>query len=148
MLTTTSEYALRAMVELAQLPPGANALARDLARQADVPVNYLSKILLTLRLAGLVHAARGTAGGYRLGKPADQIRLAEIIEQFESVSPQPRCLLNHQHQCSDATACPAHTLLRDAQAAFAGVLWNTPLATIVKGGKPPTRNAAPIPVVA
>ncbi len=148
MLSTTSEYALRAMVELAQLPPGANALARDLARQADVPVNYLSKILLTLRLAGLVHAARGTAGGYRLGKPADQIRLAEIIEQFESVSPQPRCLLNHQHQCSDATACPAHPLLRDAQLATSGVLWNTRLAALAKGGKPQVKSAAPVPVEA
>jgi DNA-binding IscR family transcriptional regulator len=44
MFSTTCEYALRALVQLARMPEGTAVLGRDLARNADIPANYLSKI--------------------------------------------------------------------------------------------------------
>jgi len=66
VLSSTSHYALRALGRLAQEPQGRSVLGRNLAREAHVPPQYLSKIMLMLRNAGLVDAARGTRGGYRL----------------------------------------------------------------------------------
>ena len=54
------------MLSLAQEGPDKATLGRDLAIRSGVPANYLSKILLELKKAGLVQAVRGTGGGYRL----------------------------------------------------------------------------------
>jgi Rrf2 family protein len=67
MLSITSQYALRALSHLAR-QSGEAVLGRDLARSVEIPANYLSKVLLTLRNAGLVATARGSGGGYRLSR--------------------------------------------------------------------------------
>lgn len=76
MLSVTSEYALRALAHLAR-QPGEAVLGRDLAHAVEIPANYLSKVLLTLRNAGLVDTTRGSGGGYRLRKPANEIHLID-----------------------------------------------------------------------
>ena len=78
MLSTTSQYAIRALSHLARMQHGEAVLGRDLAERASVPVNYLSKIMLVMRNAGLVQATRGAGGGYRLARPAAAIRLIDI----------------------------------------------------------------------
>ena len=52
MLSTTAEYALRALISLAQEPDKAT-LGRDLAASSGVPANYLSKSLLELKKSDL-----------------------------------------------------------------------------------------------
>jgi hypothetical protein len=63
MLTMTSEHALRALTRLALLPEGSSMLGRELAEQAAIPANYLSKILWTLENAVIIDATRGNRGG-------------------------------------------------------------------------------------
>jgi hypothetical protein len=62
MLSATSEYGVRALIRLARLAPGTAMLGRDVAAEAGIPANYLSKILLVLRNAGILATARGTGG--------------------------------------------------------------------------------------
>ena len=66
MVSTTSQYALRALLALARLPKGEPALGRQLAAREGIPHNYLAKILKELNSAGIVSATRGIGGGYRL----------------------------------------------------------------------------------
>src|SRR5215471_1965372 len=75
MLTTTSEHALRALTYLARLPEGSSILGRELAKEASIPANYLSKILWTLGNAGIIDATRGSGGGYRLRRGPGAARL-------------------------------------------------------------------------
>ena len=107
MLSATSQYALRALVRLAAVPEGAAVLGRDLARECDIPANYLSKILWQLRNSGLVAAARGSGGGYKLERAASDVRLLDVVEVFEALHTRPACLLG-KGECSDADACSAH----------------------------------------
>jgi len=72
MFSTTTKYAVKALVHLARAPAGASILGRELAQRTCIPLHYLSKIMLVLRNAGLVDTTRGLGGGYRLSKPADQ----------------------------------------------------------------------------
>lgn len=131
MLSTTSEYALRALAHLAQQPSGAALLGRDLAHAVDIPANYLSKILLTLRNAGLVATSRGSGGGYRLRKPAGEIFLIDVVELFDEISRStPSCFLRHTRPCSSKTPCTAHAAWSDLQAAYLGFLVSTPLSVI------------------
>lgn len=130
MLSTTSQYALRALSHLAA-QPGEALLGRDLAESVEIPTNYLAKVLLTLRNAGLVTTARGSGGGYRLARPADQIYLIDVLELFEEVSrTKPSCFLGHTRACSEITPCNAHSSWRALQAAFLKFLISTPLSAI------------------
>ena len=72
------DYALRALAELASADPGPMK-AEAIARAQGIPPKFLENILLELRHAGIVLSQRGAEGGYRLGMPADEITLADII---------------------------------------------------------------------
>src|SRR6266567_4176459 len=93
MLSITSQYALRALSHLSR-QAGEAVLGRDLAHSVEIPANYLSKVLLILRNAGLVDTARGSGGGYRLRRPANEIYLIDVVELFEEISRmKPSCFL-------------------------------------------------------
>ncbi|HEX7422335.1 MAG TPA: Rrf2 family transcriptional regulator [Terriglobales bacterium] len=131
MLSTTSEYALRALACLAGQPQGTDQLGRDLAKAAEIPANYLSKILLALRNAELVDTTRGSGGGYRLHKPAEEIFLIDVVELFDGMSRnKPACFLQHQKPCSSSSSCSAHVLWADLQARYLGFLVSTPLSAL------------------
>lgn len=130
MLSITSQYALRALSHLAR-KSGAAVLGRDLAESVEIPANYLSKVLLTLRNAGLVDTARGAGGGYRLRKPAENIHLIDVVELFEEISRgKPSCFLGRTRPCSETTPCTAHSTWKGLQTAYLGFLVATPLSAI------------------
>src|SRR5438309_10407751 len=115
MLSITSQYALRALSHLARQTEGA-VLGRDLAQSVEIPANYLSKVLLTLRNAGLVETTRGSGGGYRLRKPAAEIHLIDVVELFEEVShTKPPCFLGRTRPCSEIRPCTAHSTWKGLQ---------------------------------
>ena len=112
---------MRALSRLAREPHGGSVLGRHLAREANVPLQYLPKIMLMLRHAGLVAATRGTKGGYSLQRPAGEIRLRDVVEVFEGSIDRPECLLGVNPECSDVRPCSAHApwkKLRDAYVEF------------------------------
>jgi Rrf2 family protein len=129
MISTTSEYALRALTRLAVLPSGEALLARDLAIDAGIPRNYLSKVLLALRNAGILDSTRGAGGGYRLRKPANEVFLMDVIEVFEGRKTKPICLLNSR-DCNDKTPCSAHKSWRELNMAYSGFMLSTSIASL------------------
>lgn len=132
MLSTTSRYALRALSRLARAFDEELVLGRDLAEQADVPSNYLSKILLALRNEGIVETTRGTGGGYRLGRPPEDVRLIEIVELFEGSQCDKMCLLDARSNCSTEHPCTAHLAWENVQAVYLDFLNSTTLADIAR----------------
>jgi Rrf2 family protein len=76
------EYALRAMIHLADRPTGV-ARGLEIARAEHIPKYYLEKVIRDLMRRGLVHARRGPGGGYQLGRPAATISFRDIIEAVE-----------------------------------------------------------------
>jgi Rrf2 family protein len=76
------DYALRAMAELAAAPPGPIKGER-IAEAQGIPPKFLENILLELRRSGLVASQRGAEGGYWLGRPAEEISLADVIRAVE-----------------------------------------------------------------
>jgi Rrf2 family protein len=81
-VTSKSEYAVRACLHLAGLE-GGSATAEAIATAAQIPNKYLENILAELRTAGLVRSRRGSSGGYRLARPASDIRLADVLRSVE-----------------------------------------------------------------
>lgn len=128
MISMTSEYALRAMVLLAAQPAGRALLGKELAESAGIPANYLAKILVTLRNAGLVATIRGTGGGYLLQRPASGVRLSEIVELFEGSRVGCGCLLDRSKECNRQDSCTAHDVWREVRDVYRQFLHRTTLA--------------------
>jgi len=108
MLSCTAEYALRAVLYIAQHASPEQMVRTDQVAEAlDVPRNYLSKILHQLVRTGILQSSRGVQGGFRLSKPVDEVVIARVIEQFDPISPKRTCILGRA-ECSDSHPCPAH----------------------------------------
>ncbi len=82
-LSTRTRYGLRLMVELAARGQQEAVMLREIAQAQGISHKYLSQIILLLKSRGLVNAWRGARGGYRLSRPAEQIRVREVVEALE-----------------------------------------------------------------
>ncbi len=88
-LSSKSEYALLALVELSEHHAGSEPLQiRQIACKQNIPDRYLEQLLATLRRAGLVRSQRGARGGYLLARPPWQITLYDVISCIEGFEPR------------------------------------------------------------
>jgi Rrf2 family protein len=82
-VTAKSDYALRALIEIARRNGGAPVSAEELGRLQDIPTGFLQAILADLRRVGILVSQRGQSGGWRLGKDADDITVADVIRAVD-----------------------------------------------------------------
>jgi Rrf2 family protein len=82
-ISAKSDYAVRAMAELAAADDGHAVKAEHIATAQDIPLNFLLGILRELRNAHLVRSQRGREGGYVLSRPAAEIALADVIRAVD-----------------------------------------------------------------
>jgi Rrf2 family protein len=82
-VTAKSDYALRALIEIARRDDSAPVSAEELGRLQDIPHGFLQAILADLRRAGMVMAQRGQSGGWRLNQDAAQISVADVIRAVD-----------------------------------------------------------------
>jgi Rrf2 family protein len=73
---------VRAVLELATVEEGLLKGER-IAQAQGIPLKFLENILIDLRHAGIVHAQRGAEGGYRLARPATEVKLADVIRAID-----------------------------------------------------------------
>ena len=92
MISPTAEYALRAIVALAQAEGEAIVTAR-IAEVTKVPAGYLAKVLQTLGRGGLVQSKRGLGGGFTLARPAEEISVLEVVDAVDPLKRIERCPL-------------------------------------------------------
>ena len=130
ILSASATHALRAVAWLATHERGEATLGRDLARTVGVPAPYLAKVLGTLARTGVLTASRGVRGGYRLARPAGEIRLMEVVEPFEGKRARPGCLMRPGEPCREDAACPAHRAWSQVKETYLGFLESTTLADI------------------
>lgn len=82
-----TEYALRALLQFARVAPAGGYLqTRDLARQESMPSKFLEGVLLALRQLGYLESKVGPGGGYRLARPAGQVRVSAVLADLEGDS--------------------------------------------------------------
>lgn len=79
-LSVKSDYATRAVLSLARHYGSGEAVrVEQIARENNLPPNYLVQILIELKAAHIVQSQRGKAGGYLLARPPAQITFADIL---------------------------------------------------------------------
>lgn len=78
-LSTKGRYAMVALADIALQPAGGLSTLSDVSRRQDISLPYLEQLFVKLRRAGLVESVRGPGGGYRLGRPAAEIRVVDVL---------------------------------------------------------------------
>ena len=78
-LSTKGRYAMVALADLALNPGDDLVNLTEISKRQDISLSYLEQLFVKLRRAGLVESVRGPAGGYRLARPASEIRVADIL---------------------------------------------------------------------
>ena len=85
-LTSFTDYGLRALIYMASLPEGRMTSISEVTEVYGVSRNHMVKIINQLSRMGYVTAVRGKNGGIRLGKPAGQIRVGDVVRDLEPLS--------------------------------------------------------------
>ena len=116
-LTKRGDYAVRAMLALARGSGNGLLSARRISDAMAIPVRFLPQVLGDLQRAGLVEAAPGRSGGYRLSRAADEISLLDVIEAVEGDSRRQQCVLRGGPCGKDGT-CDVHETFFDGQEAL------------------------------
>jgi Rrf2 family transcriptional regulator, iron-sulfur cluster assembly transcription factor len=78
-LSTKGRYAMVALADLALQPSGSLVNLGEISKRQDISLPYLEQLFVKLRRDGLVDSVRGPGGGYRLARPAAEIRVSEIL---------------------------------------------------------------------
>jgi Rrf2 family iron-sulfur cluster assembly transcriptional regulator len=82
-LSTKGRYAMVALADLASVKGDGLVSLAELSKRQDISLPYLEQLFVKLRRAGLVDSVRGPGGGYRLGRPASEIRVSEILDAVD-----------------------------------------------------------------
>lgn len=120
---------MRAMLDLAVNGDDGLVLLKDIAARQEISKRYLEHMMTMLRNGGLVVAERGAGGGYRLARPAGQIRLDEIFEALEGNIATVECVRDTS-SCERAEQCAARELWTDVSDAMRSVLEQQTLADL------------------
>ena len=144
MLSQTAEYALRAVLYLAEHGGEAPEPMRvdEIAGDLGIPANYLSKTLQTLVKERVLRSTRGPRGGFCLARAPEAITLYDVIAPYGDLDADRKCLLGRP-ECSDRNPCPAHHAWKQTSDQLAAFFRTTKVADVRRGGVAKTARSTP-----
>jgi Rrf2 family iron-sulfur cluster assembly transcriptional regulator len=139
-LSTKGRYAVMAMADLAgnavqpDIAGGVRPVAlADIAARQDISLSYLEQLFAKLRRGGLVSSVRGPGGGYRLSRPAGEVRIADIIMAVDEPIAATRCKTGSTKGCTKSGArCVTHDLWEELGQQIHVFLSSVSLADVVE----------------
>ena len=134
-ISQKTEYALRAMIELALRKDEGLISARVIAESQHIPLRFLEQQLGALHKAGLVESFRGAGGGCRLGRDAAEIRVADVADVLEGPLYPMFCLnpdTGEDESCFQTSHCGLQELWVDLGEAVRGVFERTTIADLAE----------------
>ncbi len=114
VLRRNTDYALRAMMNLAKHYKEELVSAREVAHEEDISYPVACKLLQKLHKAKLVESCMGSNGGFQLSRKPSKISLMEIIKAIQGPIRLNRCLLG-LGVCSRQPNCAASKKLAELQ---------------------------------
>jgi len=136
-LSKKGEYALRSVINLGIAAEVGRALVQvsELAENEQLPVKFLEQIMQALKEAGFVQSVRGKFGGYRLARPARDIRIGEVVRLIDGPLAPIGCVSQTAYEpctCPDEAHCGLRMLMLDVRNAIANILDRYTLADVVE----------------
>lgn len=128
-ISQKTEYALRAMIELARHPDTLTS-AREISETQHIPLRFLEQQLGSLSKAGLVESFRGAGGGCRLSRAPEEIKVADVVDAIEGPFYPMFCLDPGDHTCWQDARCGLQELWGEVRIAVRGVFERVTLAEL------------------
>lgn len=116
-----SDYALRALMELATVHGNRPLQTGEIAARRSVPESYLEQLLTALRKAGLVTSVRGPQGGHSLAAPPSRITVGDVVRALEGPVIVMDCL-DSPDACQSPDSCVLKELWLDVRRAVEGAM--------------------------
>lgn len=139
MLSQTVEYALRAVVYLADKRDTPQT-TKQIAEVTRVPVGYLAKVMHTLGRSGIVRAQRGLHGGFTLVMAPEELTVLDVVQAVDPVRRIEQCPLGIPEHKS---LCSLHARLDETAAMVEKTLSSSTIAELLIA---PKRDGRPRPL--
>lgn len=118
------------MIEIALDDTETGVFQKDISERQKISLKYLDSIIAALKSAGLIENQRGKKSGYRLSKPASDIKILDIYRAFEPAIRIVDCV-NHNHKCDLASSCGAKDFWGDLNSTIISHFESHTLADLV-----------------
>ena len=129
-ISTKIRYGTRAMLELACHYGEGPIELREIAKREDISLKYLEQVIVPLRTAGLVKSARGSRGGYFLGRHPSEIYLKDLVETLEGPLNLIECLKDPK-VCQKVPYCITRDIWKEVSDAIDGIFHSVTLEEMV-----------------
>jgi Rrf2 family protein len=130
-ITRQADYAVRAVLYLAQIGSERRAATSQIAQEQNIPPSFLAKIVSQLSVAGLLQTSRGARGGVSLAREPEQISILEVVEAIDGPILLNECVAVNGSDCNFGDDCPMRPVWCDAQLELVNRLKNTSFAQFV-----------------
>ena len=132
--TKKADYALLALSFLSTEGAGRLVGPREIAAHYDIPGELLAKVMQTLAKNRLVASVPGPTGGYRLGREAVAISVAEVVEAMDGPLAIAQCWEPEYGpaRCAQSGSCTIRGPLERIQIEMVRLLRGTSLADVCK----------------
>lgn len=136
-LSKKSDYGLIAMKHLAiRQDAGTSSSAREISEAYAIPLELLAKVLQRLARARLLVSVQGTRGGYRLGRPASAISVADVIQAVDGPVAVTACAPD-DHTCEQYGTCSIRDPLWKLKGRIVEMLATVTVAELAGDSMPP-----------
>ena len=105
-LSTRARYGLKALIDLGLHCETEAVSIQSIASRQNISDSYLEQLMAKLKKAGLVESTRGAGGGYRLGRPAAEISVGDILRVLEGSLEAAQCSgMEDESSCENHDIC-------------------------------------------
>ena len=131
-LSTTSKYAIKILGLMAQNKDEKYS-SKQLAKDLNIPYQYLAKVMTKLTKNNLVSSTKGKYGGFSISKSIRTIKIIDIIGVFDDIDIQDCVLTNDK--CNVEELCIMHEQWQKPKCAVDNFFINTTLYNLVENSK-------------
>ncbi|MCB0571262.1 MAG: Rrf2 family transcriptional regulator [Phaeodactylibacter sp.] len=132
-ISAQDEYGLRILLRIARADSEEGLSIPQLSDLEGMSGSYVAKLARTLRMAGFIQSTRGQKGGYVLSRPADEIRVNEVLSALGGALFDDGFCEGHSGAfriCTNSVDCSVRSLWRVVQRAVDQVLNQVTLADL------------------
>jgi Rrf2 family protein len=130
-ITRQADYAMRAVLYLAELGPERRAATSQIAEEKRIPPSFLAKIVSQLSVAGLLQTSRGARGGVSLARSPEAISVLEVVEAIDGPILLNECVVDGG-VCVFGDDCALRPIFCDAQAELVARLDGTTFGNLIQ----------------
>lgn len=133
LVSTRGRYAIRIVLELSSRKSDERVSLAELSERQDISLKYAESIVALLVKAGLLDGQRGKFGGYKLNRPASQIKVGEILTLTEESLAPVACLDCNSNDCPKKDTCKTLPMWTKLNSLISGYLFSVTIEDLNNG---------------